>query len=833
MDDTKKLTTQTASHKNVLPDVVHFQQIPVMETVADDETESVPDTGQTIEGPKLENVEDFSKTESISEQVPSQIEYSMTDSDNIIQEHASQEHLNVEVSKQKPSDNSLNIPATTNVRGNLDQESSRHSWNLDVDHNIHLSKESPVNLAISSDSKDTHNTKSIASQSSEEEKELLQNNEDVVSNQSLHTQEVKSNDCDSKESLGSEYLDSLNNDENMDSPKNRNDEIENSPNKSNSDSEEIIKLDIRGHGVPKFPIQAAKIIFGPPPEGSTVVDAQMEPMPPFQNLLSPFLVGVSDSVKVEEIFEEIVHNNVPSSLDKSPVESLSSDKTEKDLLIEEMTVDNTKEKENNFESSPIQPKSLQAEDTISFNTLTTDYKTICEEYEAKLVHFEDAITRRDELIDELTVSLQRSVRELDQLRADNNHLTQELQSLQHAAAERPQSEMDTMKAQLSDYVKYQSMVKGDSAKLYSAAMSGTTSLQSSNGEKDLDQEEITVNYSKSDLRSSDSEDFLNGFEAKVVALLNKFDEYIEENLRNKLRESIIQVLCDEIAKMRIDADTDIKDLETQLQQDKQAYTIETRRLRELLSSVKAGDADIDTLREELSLKHEKEMENLRTYFEKKCSDLERSYSEDVWRGRACSSPTGATAGEGDAAGAGDCRRRTRSAELPSLAPESTSMEQALKQVHRKHEQQLEELKGEHLAYVNELQVRHREAVASLEEQLNQLKAEIQTAENTEGNVSLYQQDIDLELEKGAAGGGRGAADETARLQVLLSDPDAELANWPLELAALRDKMHADPARPHLDKEDVLRHAVRTTLRNVANRLPTVGSRRFEWSVQSA
>lgn len=242
----------------------------------------------------------------------------------------------------------------------------------------------------------------------------------------------------------------------------------------------------------------------------------------------------------------------------------------------------------------------------------------------QLVHLEDAITQRDELIEELTVSLQRSVRERDDLRHENEHLTNEVHQLQHVVGERSSSEHDTVKAQLSDFMKYQSMVKDDSTKFYSALMSGGSSMQSSNGEKDMDHEEITVNYSKSDLRSSgSSEEFQTGFENKLTTIISKFDEYIEENLRNKLRESIIQVLCDEIGKMRIESDTEVKELEAQMQQDKQTYTVETRRLRELLASVKAGNADIDELRQELSVKHEKEMENLRTYFEKKCSDMER------------------------------------------------------------------------------------------------------------------------------------------------------------------------------------------------------------------
>lgn len=241
----------------------------------------------------------------------------------------------------------------------------------------------------------------------------------------------------------------------------------------------------------------------------------------------------------------------------------------------------------------------------------------------QLVNLEDALTQRDELIEELTVSLQRSANERDELRVENIHLTNEVHNLQHLVAEHSHSDNGTIKGQLSDFIKYETMLKDDSTKFYSAVMSGGSSAKSSNGERDNDCEEITINYSRSDLKSSSSDDFETGFENKIGTIISKFDEYIEENLRNKLRESIIQVLCTEIGKMRIDFDTEMKDFETQMQQDKQAYTIETRRLRELLASVKSGNADIEALREELNVKHEKEMENLRMYFEKKCSDMER------------------------------------------------------------------------------------------------------------------------------------------------------------------------------------------------------------------
>ncbi|XP_075979991.1 uncharacterized protein LOC142979119 isoform X2 [Anticarsia gemmatalis] len=825
MDDPHKSPPQSSEIKNILPDVVHSQQIPSIGTVSNEPNTGTQASENTDENPISHDVDD-SKTESISEHIPSKIEYS-TDSDNVTKTQAL---LKVEAELEKVSKNSsLNIPLPHSpISDNHSiHDPSKGSSSLPLDVNaisdLHLlSEESPVNLASSDLSKETQEKSHL----SEEKAEPSEHDTPNLSPRSDN------------------YLDSLNEESSKSELSLHNsDEVSektDSPEKASSGSEEIIKLDIRGQGAPKFSFPAAKIIFGPPPEGATIIEPNLEQIPVFPNLLSPFLVGAGDSMKVEEVFDDQEQSKVPSpeSLQMSPDKSLpsdkslslspdkqsySSDKVEANLLIEELTVeDEIKEKTDKPEETSM-PKSMPAEDTMSFSTLTTDYKTICEEYHAKLVHLEAAITQRDDLIEELTVSLQRSVRERDDLRYENDHLTNEVCNLQHIVGERSHSDNDTVKGQLSDFMKYQSMIKDDSTKFYSAIMSGGSSLRSSNGEKDMDKEEIVVNYSKSDLRSSDiSDEFQTGFENKLSTIINKLDSYLEENLRNKLRESLIQVLCDEIGKMRIDNDTEIKELESQMQQDKQAYSIETRRLRELLESVKAGNADIDALRQELDIKHEKEMENLRTYFEKKCSDMERSYSEEVWRGK-CASPLGSASSlDAEAAGAGDCaRRRTRSAEFPSLSLEQTyvihifqptQLEHALKQAGKKYEQQLDELKAEHVAYVNELQATHREAVAALDEQITQLKAHIQTTENTETNV-VYQQDIDLELEKKMEVQLEERLDEVRdqvrqevvnhlqeQLQVLLSDPDAEVSSWPLELVALRDKIHGDAVKAQQEKE---------------------------------
>ncbi|KAI5632469.1 hypothetical protein NE865_14817 [Phthorimaea operculella] len=893
MGDPHELPPQSPENQNVLPDVVHSQQIPVLGTAVAGVTETVEiDTGRTTasENQASQDVDD-SETESISEHVPSKMEYSVTESDNVVKIDDSQALKTGGDAEKVSKHSSLNIPYTFSpFSDNPAHDETQHSssWPLEghPTSDVHpLSEESPVILASSELSKDASHDKSPD--------HTIQPSEEGSPQESLKEEEVSYLDSLNEEASRESNI-SVGQDESLKSS-----ESEKVASDKSSGSEEIIKLDIRGKGVPKFPLSAAKIIFGPPPEGSNVIGPDIEPLPVFQNLLSPFLVSGGD-LKVEEVFDYAEMPYKDPSLERSPepsptkeaspeqsaevsmAQSFSSDKAQEDCLIEEVTVDNfnaTKEKEDLIpekdDASMTQPKSFP--ETISFSTLTTDYKTICEEYHAKLVHLEDAISQRDELIQELTVSLQRSVKDQDELRLENTHLSNEVQTLQHIVAEHSQSDHDTIKAQLSDFMKYESMVN-DSTKFYSALMSGGSSIRSSNSEKDNVREEITVNYSRSDLKSSSqaSDDFQTGFENKLSTIIDKYEDEIEENLRNKLRESIIQVLCTEIGKMRIESDTELRDIETQMQQEKQAYSIETRKLRELLASVKAGNADIDALREELSIKHEKEMENLRTYFEKKCSDMERSYSEEVWRGRACASPAGSASSLDVPDAAGDyARRRTRSAEFPSLTIEPTQQEQTIKQMTKKYEQQIEELKTEHAALVNNMQARHCDAIDALQQQqieelktehaalvnnmqarhcdaidalqqqpsqqeqtikqiskkfeqqieelktehaaiinnmaarhcdaidalqqqITQLKAHIQTSENTESNMPLYQQDIDLELEKKVQSDLETKLEEVRnevaqqlqeQIQVLLSDPDAEVSSWPVELVALRDKIH--------------------------------------------
>ncbi|KAJ3623780.1 hypothetical protein MTP99_017443 [Tenebrio molitor] len=77
-------------------------------------------------------------------------------------------------------------------------------------------------------------------------------------------------------------------------------------------------------------------------------------------------------------------------------------------------------------------------------------------------------------------------------------------------------------------------------------------------------------------------------------------------------------------------ESEIGNLKSIYEADKVEYEAEMARLKDLLTNSKPSSSEVLQLKEELDVKHSKEMEELRTYFEKKCADLEKNYSEEVF-----------------------------------------------------------------------------------------------------------------------------------------------------------------------------------------------------------
>lgn len=54
------------------------------------------------------------------------------------------------------------------------------------------------------------------------------------------------------------------------------------------------------------------------------------------------------------------------------------------------------------------------------------------------------------------------------------------------------------------------------------------------------------------------------------------------------------------------------------------HDVEVAKLRDIIANVKCGNiSGLAELREEMEIKHTKEMEELRQYFEQKCADVEK------------------------------------------------------------------------------------------------------------------------------------------------------------------------------------------------------------------
>uniref|UniRef100_A0A182PBV6 Pericentrin/AKAP-450 centrosomal targeting domain-containing protein n=1 Tax=Anopheles epiroticus TaxID=199890 RepID=A0A182PBV6_9DIPT len=120
---------------------------------------------------------------------------------------------------------------------------------------------------------------------------------------------------------------------------------------------------------------------------------------------------------------------------------------------------------------------------------------------------------------------------------------------------------------------------------------------------------------------------------KISKQLEQFRRYLspeEVRLFNMVQGKFDDFLTQELDKVRDAGESENRLLREQLQIEHAEKEQEVNRLRQMLSSVKAGSIEITTLRTELEARHTQEMADLRTYFEKKVVELEKQYSEEVF-----------------------------------------------------------------------------------------------------------------------------------------------------------------------------------------------------------
>ncbi|XP_067211849.1 golgin subfamily A member 4-like isoform X3 [Linepithema humile] len=255
----------------------------------------------------------------------------------------------------------------------------------------------------------------------------------------------------------------------------------------------------------------------------------------------------------------------------------------------------------------------------------------------------------------------------------------------------------------------------------------------------------------------------------------------------------------------------------ELQSVKTDSAKEIDRLHSLLQNLKDGDARLNDLKSELEARHAKEMEELRTYFERKCLQMEKQYSEEIFSQQSKrisdnDSETEELTDDLYFGGAGDCLNVSNSrAATPSAVDESLKGKilEDNTRLESEFEGTLQTLRQELEYKVNEIQNIKASYEKALEEQKELYECQIRDTEaklerSTIFAVDQYCQTEWEALENGELSSLRDAynhqlAEQIAlarqdivtalqeKIQTLLSVEGDKEDNWPAELLELRDK----------------------------------------------
>ncbi|XP_049819038.1 centromere-associated protein E-like isoform X3 [Aethina tumida] len=218
---------------------------------------------------------------------------------------------------------------------------------------------------------------------------------------------------------------------------------------------------------------------------------------------------------------------------------------------------------------------------------TTEYKQLQEECHNKLLEYSNAIIVKNDLIQQLTESLDQSVVERKLLLSQIENFKDEIAQLQ---------------IQLQETTE---MVKNHSCDIKTESKESSPKLA----------QELVTSVLPVDIDYLNIESKLNVEQLELFNVIkNKVDQYVIEKVTEKKKVY----------------EQEIQELKGKMSSEKEEYDQEIKRLRDLLANIKCGSTEIMELKNELEAKYSKEVEELRTYFEKKCSDLEKNYSEEIF-----------------------------------------------------------------------------------------------------------------------------------------------------------------------------------------------------------
>ncbi|XP_011059724.1 PREDICTED: A-kinase anchor protein 9-like isoform X3 [Acromyrmex echinatior] len=294
---------------------------------------------------------------------------------------------------------------------------------------------------------------------------------------------------------------------------------------------------------------------------------------------------------------------------------------------------------------------------------------------------------------------------------------------------------------------------------------------------------------------------------------------LPQNSENSLQRSL-ENLWTEKEKLSQEIEEMMNRRKAELESVKTDSAKEISRLRSLLQNFKDGNASLNDLRTELEARHTKEMEELRTYFEQKCLQMEKQYSEEVFSQQSKrisdnDSETEELTDDLYFGGAGDCLNVSNSrAATPSAIEESlkskildaenqarleTEYESSIRALQKELELKVNEIQNVKADYEKMLKQQKelyecqiRDIEAKLEHALivptvhQYCQTEWEVLEN--GELSSLRDAYNHQLEEQIALARQDIVNALQeQFQVLLSVETDKEDNWPVELLELRDK----------------------------------------------
>lgn len=110
-------------------------------------------------------------------------------------------------------------------------------------------------------------------------------------------------------------------------------------------------------------------------------------------------------------------------------------------------------------------------------------------------------------------------------------------------------------------------------------------------------------------------------------------ELLQEN--SKLKSNVeafnqLQKLLDDTKREREVLQTQIEKYKTEVETLRSDYECEHQKYQALLANVNESNKGWEELKKELEVRHAKEMDKMRTYFEQKCLEIKEQYSEEIF-----------------------------------------------------------------------------------------------------------------------------------------------------------------------------------------------------------